>query len=478
MFGRVYIAQLKLGIRNKKYVLWTLAFPLVLGTLFYAAFMNIYDSHKTSNIAVAVVVKEKALSEYRAMQVLSALNMDKLQADLEDYYTAAAVAAAAGTESSAELPMDKEVLQALEELDGYEDIAGFDYTLIPAEYLTEEAGDATDISPADLPFLQLLEELEYEDGSAMVTYTEMETEAEGRDMLERGEADAVITISSLPDVTVYYAENGIKQSILTNVISSYRQSVDIILSQMESGAMDTLTADGESDDMDSVFSDALETGVYVNAQTMGGDNKDPYVSYFYNIIAMIALLGSIAALQTVAGNRADQSDTGIRIDASPVAKPLYEVAQLFAIGTIQIIISVAALTYYIFILGVNFGGDIDVIYLTSVLSTFLGCTLGFLFGHFGTMKPGTKESILMAVTLGGGFLAGLMYGSMKEVIEENCPIINRINPAAVITDAFYAINVYGVGARYYRSLIYILGLSVLFIVVGLVLARRKSYASL
>ena len=84
----------------------------------------------------------------------------------------------------------------------------------------------------------------------------------------------------------------------------------------------------------------------------------------------------------------------------------------------------------------------------------------------------------MAVTLGGGFLAGLMYGSMKEVIEENCPIINRINPAAVITDAFYAINVYGVGARYYRSLIYILGLSVLFIVVGLVLARRKSYASL
>ena len=38
----------------------------------------------------------------------------------------------------------------------------------------------------------------------------------------------------------------------------------------------------------------------------------------------------------------------------------------------------------------------------------------------------------------GSFLAGMMGGSMKYVIDKNVPIINKINPAAMITDGFYA----------------------------------------
>ncbi len=50
------------------------------------------------------------------------------------------------------------------------------------------------------------------------------------------------------------------------------------------------------------------------------------------------------------------------------------------------------------------------------------------------------------------FLAGLMNGNMKDIVEKSAPIINRINPASLISDAFYCINVYNDTARYYRSL--------------------------
>ena len=94
------------------------------------------------------------------------------------------------------------------------------------------------------------------------------------------------------------------------------------------------------------------------------------------------------------------------------------------------------------------------------------------------MKMEAKEGLLMVLILGGGFLSGLMYGDMKAIIEANCPIINRINPSAVITDAFLSLNLYGVGSQYYRSIIYILIVDAVMLTIGLILSGRKSYRSL
>ena len=46
-----------------------------------------------------------------------------------------------------------------------------------------------------------------------------------------------------------------------------------------------------------------------------------------------------------------------------------------------------------------------------------------------------------------------MNSSMKDTVEKHFPIINRINPAALISDAFYCINVYDDPARYYRNVL-------------------------
>lgn len=41
-----------------------------------------------------------------------------------------------------------------------------------------------------------------------------------------------------------------------------------------------------------------------------------------------------------------------------------------------------------------------------------------------------------------------MFGGMKNVIEQHCPVINRINPASVLSDAFYCLSVYDDAVRY------------------------------
>ena len=136
------------------------------------------------------------------------------------------------------------------------------------------------------------------------------------------------------------------------------------------------------------------------------------------------------------------------------------------------------LVYLIFILKIQFGGDIGMIFLTTYLASLVGVSLGFLVASIGKMKRDKKEAILMVFFLGGGFMSGLMYGDMKIIMEQKCPLFNRINPSSVITDAFYALNVFGVGERFYRSIIYMIVVSSVMVIAGCVFSRRSSYKSL
>ena len=44
MFLNIVSKQLKIGVRDKAAIFWTLMFPVILGTLFYMAFGKIFES--------------------------------------------------------------------------------------------------------------------------------------------------------------------------------------------------------------------------------------------------------------------------------------------------------------------------------------------------------------------------------------------------------------------------------------------------
>ena len=378
MFGRVLIAQLKLSLRSKIYVFWTLAFPMILGTLFYFAFSSVYENNRSEPIPVVI---------------------------------------------------------------------------------------EAEISLENHPFIKVLDDLEYEDGTRMIEKVDVSDHEEAEKLLGDGDIAGIITVSGLKDIYLEVNGMGVKHSILSGIISEYRAEVDKAVNE-------------KSERPDEMMGEPSNSLSFVHEKSLGGENRDPFVTYFYNLIAMLAMMASIAALYTIVSNQANQSATGIRLDGSSVNKVFLELAQLAALMIIQSVITAIALSYYIYVLGVKYGGDTGLVYVTSISANLVGLSLGYLVAHIGKFSRDKKEALLMAILLGGGFMAGLMLGDIKIWVEMNFPLFNRINPSAVITDAFYALNLYGVGPRYYRALIYIFGLSAVMTIAGLFLSRKNSYKSL
>ena len=76
------------------------------------------------------------------------------------------------------------------------------------------------------------------------------------------------------------------------------------------------------------------------------------------------------------------------------------------------------------------------------------------------------------------FLAGMMVGNMKDIIERSCPVVNRLNPAAVLSDAFYCMAVYDSPERFLRNIITMVIMAVLFVTIAFLGIRRERYDSI
>ena len=104
--------------------------------------------------------------------------------------------------------------------------------------------------------------------------------------------------------------------------------------------------------------------------------------------------------------------------------------------------------------------------------------MGIFVGSLGKMKEGVKIGIILGISMVCSFLAGLMNNTMKDIVEKHAPFINRINPAALISDEFYCINVYDDLARYHRSLITLAVMGVVLVTASFLLIRRERYVSI
>ena len=347
MFGRVLIAQLKLSLRSKIYVFWTLAFPVILGTLFYFAFSSIYDSNKSEPILVVVEAEKQAIDEYKTMQAFSYLDKDKMRGDLEDYATEEATAEAMGKDFDKEPPLSKETLEELESVKSFDDMKGYDLSLFPYDYMTEDKSVLDEISVEDHPFAGVLQKLEYEDGTKMIEEVKVSSHEEAEKLLKEGDIAGIITISGMKDIYLEVNGMGVNHSILSSIISEYRVQVDKAINTINENPDDLERSD-------EVMDESIASMDFVEEKSMGGGNRDPFVTYFYNLIAMLVMMSSIGTLYSVVSNQANQSTTGMRLDGSPINKMLLELAQLAALMIIQSVITVIALSYYIFVLGVNY----------------------------------------------------------------------------------------------------------------------------
>ena len=67
---------------------------------------------------------------------------------------------------------------------------------------------------------------------------------------------------------------------------------------------------------------------------------------------------------------------------------------------------------------------------------------------------------------------------MPYLLEEKCPVINRINPATLLVNAYKSLAVFGDYEQYAVNVISLFAIGILFMVLSVAKMRRTRYASL
>ena len=127
---------------------------------------------------------------------------------------------------------------------------------------------------------------------------------------------------------------------------------------------------------------------------------------------------------------------------------------------------------------VDYGNNLPLVVLFAMTGSLAGLSLGMAIGTTLKTNENTKTGILLAITMFGCFLSGMMGITMKYIIDKNVPIINKINPASIITDGFYSLYYYDTLDRFYFDLASLLVFSVVMIVISYISLRRQKYDSI
>ena len=299
-----------------------------------------------------------------------------------------------------------------------------------------------------------------------ITYTDEETALE---MLEKGEVDGVIYDDFLEPKLSVRGESGITVSILKTFLDRYKSSAAII--------GETAMRNPEKIP-EIVEAMSAETGDCLKMKNYSDGNMDPYVTYFYNLLGMACMYVSMVGMYTVIRNQANLSPQGMRINAAPGGKLSMILGSLAAGQLIFYIGTMFAAAFLCFVLGVDFGISFGWIAVIIFFGVAVGLTMGFFVGSIGRMSENTKRGLLLGASMLFSFLSGLMVGDMPMIIEENCPLLNRINPVRLICDSFYVMSSYGFNDRMVYNLCALAVWTVFFTAGGFIMSRRRKYKSL
>lgn len=292
------------------------------------------------------------------------------------------------------------------------------------------------------------------------------TEDEALEMLDEGEITGIYYVKSTPSLTV--GKNGLGESILTGILDSYQQNF----------ALMNKIGDTHPEKLPQAFQALEDYHGTTREESLGGQTLDPNVQYFFALIAYACLSGAFLGVRASFDTQANLSPLGARRSVTPTHKLKLVVTDMAVLVLIHFINILILNGYISQILGISLGDDVPSLVLVDFMGSVIGVCMGLAFGSISKMSLNMKMGLSVALTLLPGFLAGLMFGNMKNLIELHCPIINRINPAAVLSDAFYCLGIYNDMERFTRCLLILGAMSTVLFITAFLGVRRDSYDSI
>lgn len=319
-------------------------------------------------------------------------------------------------------------------------------------------------------FLTLLEEMEIEDGTKMFEVTEYQDETAAEKALEEEEIEGYVKVGGQNgQLHMTVAGSNTRTTLLKTFLDQYEQNKALI-EEMAEKDPNKVPALAES-----LFA---AKDVSIREIPLKGEDKSPYTQYFYALIAMTCLIASMMGLKNGIGIQANLSALAARRNVAPSKKMSQVLIDFLASWLLYCILVFIVLAVVILGYKQDFGNNAGLILLGGCVGSFNGLAAGMMIAVVARGGRRAKEGLCVAFFMVSSFLSGLQWVDITYYIEKYCPIINRINPATLIVNAFKSIAVFGDMKQYAVNLLTLFGIGILFLCISIMKLRRTKYASI
>jgi ABC-2 type transport system permease protein len=377
MFVHIFKSRLRLLLRDRPSLFWTLFYPLILATLFSVAFSNLANATSFNSIPVAVVDNAEVRSQPMFLETLESASGDAGQTKY------------------------------------------FSVTLTTQEEAKQKLRDNT---------------------------------LKGYILFENG-------------AHVVVKDSGLEQTFIANFVDGYLQygSAYMTIRGLNPAAAGVA---GPAD------------RAYVESVAPGKPNSANFVISIYGLLAMAAMFGSFWGRKEVEDIQADMSPQAMRMNLVPVHKLKAFVSSISAAILVHFLVLVVLVAYMAFALGIDFGTRLGYILIACFFASLMGVTFGAFVAALVRGSAGIRIAVMLAVSLILSALAGMVYPSLKYAVTQAVPAMSYINPANLITDAFYSLYYYSSDTRFFINIALMLGFSIVFSIAVYLVTRRQKYVSL
>lgn len=320
-------------------------------------------------------------------------------------------------------------------------------------------------------YVNAIKELSDEQNENRLFNTTYTTKEEANKLLEDKKITGYIELEK-NNTKIVCKENGINQTILKYVTEEIDEK-SIIINNLVEQELSNGNYNIDYEKINNVINN-----IELNIKDISNNKLDYVMIEFYTLIAMTCLYGGILSMYSINQKLPNMCNIGKRISVSPIKKKTIILSSLLATYITQLIGLTLLFIYTIFILKVDYGNNIPLIILLSIIGSLTGLSLGLLIGTVIKANENAKTGILIGITMFGCFLSGMMGISMKYIIDKNIPIINKLNPASMITDGFYSLYYYDTLDRYIFDIGSLLIFAFVLIAISYISLRRQKYDSI
>ena len=331
-------------------------------------------------------------------------------------------------------------------------------------------------------YKQAFKTLSDEENEDRLFNTKYVTEEEAKQLLEKDEITGYMILEE-DNPKVVVTTSGINETILKYVVEEIVTNGEIVENIMEKEIQNGIGAgiyNLYNLDYEKIYKNVLEKtqNQDVKIKDISNNNLSYTMIEFYTLIAMACLYGGILGMVAINKNLANMSNNGKRVSVAPTPKGKVIFSSILASYITQLIGLTLLFIFTIFVLKVDYGTNLPLIILLGIVGSLAGLSMGVAIGTILKSNENVKIGIIIAVTMLGCFLSGMMGITMKYIIDTNLPIVNKINPASMITDGFYSLYYYDTLDRYYFNIISLLVFSLIMIIVSYTSLRRQKFESL